>query len=309
MRDSSIPGRKPEMKSTIRHVRTALALVVGCAVVQPSIGQEAAVPVTLVAIADTCESLDVANRVGEAIQRDVPSGRAILLEVGDLGYPVADKESLDSCQQKYFPKEYFAMRLASPGNHDFKLGTGESPAFAKNGYFPAVPKAVDLGKTWRLLLLDSTGRLMGMEKQVAWIRSEIVRSTGKCVIAAWHHPRWSSAGDEAGAESLWAAVAGDAALTLHGHDHHFERLAPANANGDPDPTGTRSFIVGNGGARLRPVKGKREGSFVNDTKHGFLHLELREGVYIWTEQSIEGEVLDRGEGACTPVAPGGSHPH
>jgi hypothetical protein len=300
------------MKVTIRYVWAALALVAGCAAVQSSIGQEAAAPGTLVVIADTCESTDVASRVGEAIRSDVPRGRATLLEVGDLGYPVANKASLASCQEKHFRRDYFAMRLASPGNHDFDWDGRHFPAFEKDEYFPAVPKAVDLGKTWRLLLLDSTGRMMSLEKQVAWIRSEIGRSTGKCVIAAWHHPRWSSVpqrpGEGAAAESLWKAVAGAASLTLHGHDHHYERLAPVNASGEPDPTGARSFIVGNGGAALRPVYRTREGSFVNDTKHGFLHLELRDGAYTWSERSVEGEVLDGGVGACTPVAPEASRP-
>ena len=50
-------------------------------------------------------------------------------------------------------------------------------------------------------------------------------------------------------------------VVLNGHDHNYERFAPQNPSGQPDPTqGIREFVVGTGGAELRSIAGIKPNS-------------------------------------------------
>jgi acid phosphatase type 7 len=62
-----------------------------------------------------------------------------------------------------------------------------------------------------------------------------------------------------------ALMDANADLVLVGHDHHFERFAPQDANGTLDATkGIREIIVGTGDKTLRPVPQTIANSAVSD---------------------------------------------
>jgi acid phosphatase type 7 len=254
---------------------------------------------TLLVIGDTgdCDT-DGAAKVAAALKRDKDASTAWFLELGDLAYPVATRERLLECHEPHFGN--IPRRLAVPGNHD-----AHDPGLA--GYYSiypqAVPRWVDF-ENWRLLLLDSTRRDDAWERQLRWLDAEIEQAGKQCVIAAWHHPRWSSGrhGNNEFVAPLWQRLAGRAVFTLNGHDHHYEAVPPFAADGKPDPQGTPSFVVGIGGAKLyKPGNQAIAASKTVYGTWGYFKLTLDGDRYRWSAYSVDGQQLDAGDGLCRPA--------
>ena len=90
-------------------------------------------------------------------------------------------------------------------------------------------------------------------RQVRWLRRLMRRLTpNRCVIAYWHHPRYSSANPGPSPELrhvYQALYRGGAELALVGHSHSYERFAPMDGRGRRRPPG---------GARVRGRHGRRQ---------------------------------------------------
>ena len=252
-------------------------------------------------IGDTGDCSDGPRQVSDALQRDPDYSRAWLLEVGDLAYPAGTKERLQECHEPFFGPQRFPKRFAVPGNHDARdVGL----AGFRSLYPEALPRTVDFDR-WRFLLIDSNLRDELWGRQVGWVEQTLKDSANRCVIAVWHHPAWSSGhrGGSAFARPLWAKLAGVATLTVHGHDHHYERLAPRDAQGAVSAEGTPSFIAGHGGASLyQPPEQLLAGGVTVFNRWGYLKLELTDTTYRWQAVSVTGEVQDEGRGVCRPVS-------
>jgi hypothetical protein len=262
-------------------------------------GYALASPIVLHVIGDTgdCDSPATAQ-VSAAMRRQGDFRDARLLEVGDLAYPVATRERLQECHEPHFAM--FPKRLAVPGNHDW----ADSDAAGFFSIFPRpVPRVEDLGGPWRLLLLDSNLRGVAWERQLLWLEGILASSCGECLIAAWHHPRWSSGkhGDFSFVDPLWRRVSGFVTLTLHGHDHHFEALPRLAANGAASHRGTASFVVGTGGARLYPPGENKRSERSVYGHFGFLRISLEGQRYHWRFVGVDDKVLDSGSGSCQPT--------
>jgi 3',5'-cyclic AMP phosphodiesterase CpdA len=260
----------------------------------------AAESTTLFVIADTGDCSDGARQVAAAIRRDPDATRGWLVEVGDLAYPKATRERLLECHEPHFGPAHFPRRLAVPGNHDAR--DDELAGF--RSLFPeSLPRRVDFGR-WRALLLDSNQRGEAWDRQIVWAEQNLKESVGRCLFAAWHHPARSSGkhGDDAAMQPLWASLAGGASFTLHGHDHHYERLAARNASGQLSAEGTLSFVSGNGGAGLYPIDATpREGSVAVAGEWGYLKITLDDLDYRWQAVAVSGRLLDAGQARCRPV--------
>lgn len=253
---------------------------------------------TLFVIGDTgdCDT-DGAGKVSAAIRAQPDWRRGWLVETGDLAYPTATRERLAECHEPHF--DMFPKRLAVPGNHDWRDAEGRGFFH----FFPdPVPRVAALGGRWQLWLLNSNLRGEAWQGQLAWLDDVVKGAAGSCVIAAWHHPRWSSGrhGDMEFTAPLWQRVAGVASFTLHGHDHHYEAVPPLDGRGDRVSRGTRSFVAGHGGARLYPP-----GSAVRPSKAvfgqwGFLRIDIDGDRYAWKALGIDGETMDAGSAACAP---------
>jgi hypothetical protein len=252
--------------------------------------------VTLFAIADTgdCRMKGTAE-VSAAIRKQPDWRDGWLVEVGDLAYPKGTAKRLAECNQPYFGM--FPKRLAAPGNHDWD----DHHERGFRTLFPQpLPRAVELDDRWQLWLLDSEVEGAAWRAQLHWLDVRTSQVGDACIIAAWHRPRWSSGwhGDDPDMAPLWDRLAGVATFTLHGHDHHYEAIEALDKAGHRDPHGTRSFVVGNGGASLYPpIRESLHGRAIGG-RWGFLRIDLDGMGYRWTEFSVEGDELDSGSGTC-----------
>jgi hypothetical protein len=121
---------------------------------------------------------------------------------------------------------------------------------------------------------------------VRWFVTDLAKHDGQPTLVYWHHPRWSSGGQQSTVmDTIWTlAVADrDVQIALAGHDHDYERFGRMGATG-PDKTGIRQFVVGTGGRNHGCGPGSRQpGSKVFDcATFGVLRLTLHpDGSYSW----------------------------
>ena len=88
--------------------------------------------------------------------------------------------------------------------------------------------------------------------QDRWLRDDLSANAAKCTLAYWHRPLFSSGphGPSEQVRHAWRVLHDfDVDVVLAGHDHLYERFAPQDPDGRPDPTrGIRQFTIGTGGA-------------------------------------------------------------
>src|SRR5438105_3784730 len=87
-------------------------------------------------------------------------------------------------------------------------------------------------------------------------------------------------------------------LIVSGHDHLYERFAPQDPDGIPDPVrGIRQFTVGTGGAPLYDLVRIAANSEVRIKAFGVLKLTLSAESYQWEFIPVSG-AGDSGTGSC-----------
>ena len=213
-----------------------------------------------------------------------------------------------------------------PGNHEYQT-SGASGYFdyfggaaggRTTGYY-----SYDLG-TWHLIALNSNCAPIGgcgpESPQEEWLRADLAAHPVDCVLAYWHHPRFSSGehGSDQMMVTFWQDLyAAGADVVLSGHDHDYERFAPQDAFGTADPLhGIREFVVGTGGKSHYAIVTPQPNSEVRDSATaGVLKLTLRPGSYAWqflpavggsfTDQGSQGCGTGAGIGTTAPTAPSG----
>lgn len=251
--------------------------------------------------------------VGEAVEKE--KADAVIL-LGDIQYDVG---SFTEFEKSFIPywRDITVPIYAVAGNHDYASGSLNDYKKAFDTYMPNVTYEKEgatyysqrLGQ-WDLYVMDSNCEYVGgcnMESpQTQWLTSKLSNDSSICKITAWHHPLHTSGKHKAdpGIErfkDFWmSAQAGGVDVLLNGHDHHFERFAPKDRDGNVSSVGMRQFIVGSGGHSLRPVSepfavGQEK---VIDNTFGYLSLLLFPGRYEWEYKNVVGDVLDSGFGTC-----------
>ncbi len=196
------------------------------------------------------------------------------------------------------------------GNHDLLTAQG-APYFAYFG-----ERAGELGKgyysfdlgQWHIIVLNSVCEYAGGcgedSPQMEWLRKDLQEHANLCTLAIWHYPLFTSAarGGNEVVRLFWKALyEAGADVIINGHDHHYERFAPLNPDGQPDPErGIRQFIVGTGGAGLRgigEVAAHSEKRILYT--YGVLKLVLKGNGYYWEFVPIAGMgATDSGSGVC-----------
>ncbi len=92
-----------------------------------------------------------------------------------------------------------------------------------------------------------------------------------------------------------------ATLVLNGHEHFYERFAPQDPDGDPDPNGIREFVVGTGGglAKAYTEPPFRNSEVRKSGEFGILKLVLHQDTYDWEFiGDPSGSLHDAGTGHC-----------
>jgi len=145
-------------------------------------------------------------------------------------------------------------------------------------------------------------------EQVQWLRAELdTLPDDACVLAYWHHPRFSSGFGGANQHHIETAPLFEALyehgaeLLLTGHSHNYERFAAITPAGAPDPAGLRQFVVGTGGRNFQTPGPQVENSEILLTDvFGVLDLTLDSGSYTARFIREDGVVLDESTGTCHP---------
>ncbi len=246
-----------------------------------------------------------------------------VLALGDTQYFCG---ALEAFQKSYDLSwgRFKGITLPVVGNHEYLtekdtngVGTGcnESNEHAA-GYFKYYGAAagtlgqgyygLDLG-AWHLIALNSNcgdiGGCLAGSPEDKWLLADLAAHPSKCTLAFWHIPLWSSGGR---ASPNMARLTQDlydktADLILTGHDHDYERFAPQDPSGKPDPArGLRAFVVGTGGANHTPFTSLFANSEVrNADTFGVLKLVLHPTSFEWQFVPEPGKTFtDSGSQAC-----------
>jgi hypothetical protein len=253
---------------------------------------------SVVAVGDISPPEIRAQRATSDLALQLDPSRVLML--GDGQYPDG---SLADFRRYYGPTWGRLKRrtLPAPGNHEYRLPGAE-------GYFDyfgrrAGPRgkgyySADLGR-WHLVALNSNiGRGPG-SAQATWLARDLAGNDSECVLAFWHHPRFSSGvrhGDDDSVDEFWRLLyAAKADVVLNGHEHNYERFGRQDPTARADSDGLREFVVGTGGNSHYPFGNAKPLSEKRITeRYGVLQLALYTSSYEWRFVAADGEVLDSG---------------
>ena len=275
-------------------------------------GDPAETAFTLVGAGDiaTCEHLESAAATAKLIE-GIPG---TVFAAGDLAYEKGSAAEFKNC---YGPAWGLFKDRTKPalGNHEY--GTRDATGYfeywgtqagpAGKGYY-----SYDLGD-WHIVVLNTNcnaKKMGGCHKgspQETWLREDLAKHPHACILAYGHHPLFSSGVFKSHAlhpalRPLWEDLyAAHADLVLAGHEHSYERFAPQDPNGRPNPAnGIREIVVGTGGRSHVPLGVPTPNSEVREWKtYGVLKLTLARAKYHWEFIPVEGQTFhDSGDGVC-----------
>ncbi len=223
--------------------------------------------------------------------------------LGDNAYSQGTRENFRACYDPTWGRHKGRTR-PTPGNHEY-----ESPgAFPYFEYFGANAGPAGLGHysfdlgSWHAIALNSNIPVNSASSQAAWLRTDLAsHRPSRCTIAYWHHPLFSSGpnGPSVNMRDFWRILyEAGVDIVMNGHDHLYERFAPQDPDGRPDPgRGIRQFTVGTGGAALYQFAAPGPNSEVRISAFGVLKLTLVSDGYDWEFVGVSGP-LDSGAGTC-----------
>ena len=219
---------------------------------------------------------------------------------GDLAYTNGTYTEFTNCYHPTWGR-HKSRTKPIPGNHEYN--TSGAAGYFK--YFSNTRSyyAYNLGD-WRIYALNSKIDVSSTSAQVNWLKNDLAANLKKCVLAYWHHPRWSSGsrhGSNSSMQTLWKTLydAG-AELVLNGHEHNYERFKQMNASGSAVSNGLREIVIGTGGAGLYGFGSIRSTSEVrNSSTYGVLKLTLNSTSYSWKFLPVAGKTFtDSGTTSC-----------
>ncbi len=236
-----------------------------------------------------------------------------VVTMGDNAY---DDGTLAEYNAFYDPTwgQFKAKTRPTPGNHEYHttgasgyfdyfngVGVNTGPAGTRGqGYY-----SFDVG-AWHLIALNNYVSHSASSTQVTWLKNDLAANAGKCTIAYWHAPLFTSTsehGPDSSVKPYWDALyAAGADVVLNGHNHHYERFARQNPTGQVDTIkGIREFVVGTGGTVLyQAFSSVAANSDVRSgASRGVLKLTLHAGSYDWRFEKSDGSFAgDSGSTAC-----------
>ena len=256
-----------------------------------------------------------ARATGDLLRTRFPG--VTVLALGDLVYENGTSAEFANCYHRVW-RELRERTRPAPGNHDYGIyipvrRNTADPYFRYFGTRAGPPGkgfySFDLG-AWHIVSLNSmaggVAAAPSTQEQTEWLETDLAETRQPCLLAYWHHPLFSSghhgydsADPGRRTDALWQGLARHGTdVIVNGHDHHYERFAPQTPDGRADRAGIREFVVGTGGARIRPVQRAQPNSeaILDDPgDHGVLLLTLHPGSYEWQWIRTDGSIGDRSE--------------
>jgi hypothetical protein len=265
-------------------------------------------------------------RTADLVESLAPDAVAVLGDAQD------ERGRLEAYQQAYDPTwgRFKAITHPVPGNHDYMAAPKRKAAAGYFAYFGSVAGDPSRGYyRWRLgdwtMLALNSGAISYTRKgggasrpndcwpvscaegsaQVRWLRRQLDGlRRGACVLAYWHHPRFSSGFD--GARRPYretgplfrALYEHRGELLLSGHAHNYERFGPRSPGGRPDERGVTQFVVGTGGNLLHEDTGARLTTTLRTNVFGVLELTLGPGRWRSRFVTESGTTTDTAAGDC-----------
>ena len=272
------------------------------------LAQQAGDPVAvLVGAGDIADCSDISGAEATAKLLDLIPGT--VFTAGDNAYEGGTAEQFAKCYDPTWGRQKARTR-PSVGNHEFHSG-GATPYFDYFGANAGDPTkgyySYDLGG-WHIVVLNSecveVGGCQAGSAQEKWLRADLQAHPAACKLAYWHKPLFSSGakhGNDPEVKAFWGDLyAAHTSLILGGHDHDYERFAPQDPDGKPDPKGVREFVVGTGGKSHRPfAKPEATSEVRNADTFGVLKLTLHSHSYDWEFIPEAGKTFrDSGAGSC-----------
>jgi hypothetical protein len=255
-----------------------------------------------------CPDLTGAQATAKLID-DIPG---TVIALGDLAYPDGRAIDFANCYEPTWGR-HKARTRPSLGNHEYHTPHA-APYFAYWGDRAGEPDkgyySYEAG-AWHVVVLNSNcdeiGGCQAGSPQERWLRDDLKSHPSACTLAYWHHPLFSSGVKPSHARHpelrpLWQALydAG-AELVLNGHEHNYERFAPQDPEGRPDPErGIREIVVGVGGKDFDDLVTPTPNSEIrSDRAFGVIKLTLHATSYEWEFVPAPGRTFtDSGSGRC-----------
>jgi 3',5'-cyclic AMP phosphodiesterase CpdA len=273
----------------------------------PAVTATMAPVAVLVGAGDIADCGDDGDEATAALLESVDGA---VFTLGDNAYEDGTFEEFQECYGPTWGRPSILERTRPvAGNHDYHTH-GAAGYFRYFGDLAGSPGegwyAYDAG-AWRIYALNSNcadiGGCRQGSPQERWLRNDLAEHPRRCVMAMWHHPRFSSGdhGDNDVMTDLWRTLQdAGAELMLAGHDHSYERFAPQDAAGRADDAGLIEFVVGTGGRYAYPFRETKPNSLVRETEVlGVLRLELAPDGYSFRFLPVPGDdFTDSGSGAC-----------
>jgi hypothetical protein len=295
---------------TRQPVITATPTAHGSGVPSSTPGVTANPSVTLVGAGDIASCGSDGDAITATLLEQIPG---TVFTLGDDAYDNGTAREFRDCYGPTWGRESIKSRtMPVPGNHEYNSRNavpyfeyfGAAAGDPDKGYY-----AYDLG-AWRIYVLNTnTGTCSAVgcgrgSAQEQWLKADLAANARQCVLAMWHHPRYSSGrhGNNDVSAALWQDLdAAGAEIILNGHDHTYERFAPMNAAGErDDATGMVEMVVGTGGKDHYEFTRVRPNSLVrNATAWGVLELTLSAGSWSFAFVPEPGQTFaDSGTGTC-----------
>jgi hypothetical protein len=296
------PTRKP--KPTATPTPTATASPTATPTVSPT-ATPSPLTVTLVGAGDiaSCSS------TGDEATANLLDGIAgTVFTAGDDAYESGTTSEFTNCYDPTWGRHKARTRPAV-GNHEYNTA-GAAGYFAYFGAAAGDPAkgyyVYDLG-AWRVYVLNSNCSIVSCAAgsvQEQWLRADLAANPRACVLAYWHHPRFSDGthGNSTSVQPFWQALyESGAEIIVSGHDHDYQRFAPQTPSGGLDSSrGIVEFVAGMGGRSHYAFATTQPNRVAgNVTAYGVLRLDLSPSGYTFAFVPVAGQTYqDSGSGTC-----------